>query len=1043
MNLPDFSIRRPVTTLMVCLVAILLGGIAFVQIPVDLMPEVVYPTLSVSARYEGVAPEEMETLVTRPLEEAFSSTPGVEEITSSSQEGQSSIRISFSYGTDLDEAANELRSRLDRRRAALPEEMEPPVIYKFDISQFPVMFLSVAAADMDPRELRYFVEKNIQYRLERVPGAAQVGIRGGLRREIQIQLDLQKLRALDLSVDRVVQVIRNENLNRPVGPVREGRFEVLLRTQGELTNMEQIRNLVVTTRNGVPIHLREVAAVADSHEDVRQLISVDGHPAIRLFVYKQSGANTVEVSEGIWQEIDKIHADFPGIRIDATMDSAKFIRASIGNVQGSAMVGAGLAVVILLFFLRSFTSTLIIGTAIPIAVIATFALMYFNGFTLNTVSFGGLALGVGMLVDNSIVVLENIYRQREAGKNRREAASIGSREVATAISASTLTTVAVFVPVLFLSGMSGQTFKQLAMVVSFALLCSLVVALTVVPVMASRYLPKPGARATRGPLGVFYRFAGATLDGMSAFYGRVLSWAVDHRKTVLLAGAAAFAVTAYLWPMIGVELQPEVDEGEIRLDVELEPGTRVEVTDKLMQRLAGIIGKNVPEASHIMVESGSMSWRGGGGPHTGDLRISLVEQDKRSRSSTEIATAIRPLLNIEPGMVARVRTGGGMFSRISRAGFSGEDRLSVEIRGHDLDVLGRLAEEVRARMASVRGVTGVQLSRQPGLPEMLVTVDRPKAASMGLNVADVADTLETAIGGRNASMFRQEGDEFNILVRLREEDRLDLARVGDIPLATPVGRTIPAGSIVQLRRQEGPIAITRADQQRIVTVSGAIAGRDLGSIVRDLEGPVRSIETPPGYTITFGGEYEEQQKSFRELTFAAILAIILVYMVMASQFESLRDPFIILFSIPLAGIGVATLLLATGTTFNIQGFLGLIVLVGIVVNNAIVLIDYTNLLRREEHMSVRDAVLVAGRRRLRPILMTTATTVLGLTPMSLGLGEGGELQAPLARVVIGGLTTSTLITLVFIPIIYLVLEERTERAGAPRRVPEPAPAPGD
>jgi HAE1 family hydrophobic/amphiphilic exporter-1 len=1045
-NLPQFSIRRPVTTLMLCLIAILLGAIAFIRIPVDLMPEVIYPTLSVSATYPGVAPEEMENLVTRPLEEAFAAAPGVEEITSVSMEGQSFIRVSFSFGTNLDEAANELRSRLDRRRATLPEDMEPPVIFKFDVSQFPIMFLSVAASDMDPKQLRHFVEKQVRYRLERVPGVAQFTVRGGLRREIHVKLDLKKLRSLELSVARVVEIIRQENLNRPVGPVREGRFEVLLRTQGEFDNLEQIRNLVVTTRNGIPIHLRDVATVEDAHEEERYKVSVDGQPAVRLFVYKQAGANTVRVSEGVWKEIGQIHRDYPNVRITATMDSAEFIKASVRNVQNAASLGALLAVAVLLFFLRSLASTVIIGVAIPIAVISTFALMYFNGFTLNVVSFGALALGVGMLVDNSIVVLENIFRHRQEGKSAYEAAIHGSREVATAITASTLTTVAVFVPVLFLSGMSAQTFKQLAWVVSFALLCSLIVALTVVPMLCSRFLPRLRADGRGGVFGAFSRLSAAFVEGITQAYSRALGWAVAHPKSILAFGGATMLVTVYLWPMIGVELTPEVDEGEVRVTVELEPGTHVDATHAVMERLAAIARQEVPEARHIMVESGATSpFRGGGGQHTGELRISLAPRSERERSVQQILAALRPRLQVEPGMIVRARLGGGMVSRVTRTGVAEGDRLSVEIRGHELEVLDQLARQVREAMVAVPGVVETQVSRQPGLPEMLVLVDRPKAASMGLNVYDVAETLETAIGGRRASMYRQEGDEYNILVRLQEEDRLDLAKVGQIPIATPVGRTIPAESIVRLRRQEGPIAITRADRQRIVTVSGTIAGRDLGSIVRDLEPALRQIPKPAGYEITFGGEYEEQQKAFRELMFAAILALILVYMVMASQFESLRDPFIILFSIPLAGIGVAGLLLLTGTTFNIQGFLGLIVLVGIVVNNAIVLIDYTNLLRRERAMTVREAVLTAGRRRLRPILMTTATTVLGLVPMALGMGEGAELQAPLARVVIGGLVTSTLITLVFIPVVYLLLEERTERAAVREvaRAAEPLPAPGD
>ncbi|MBI1898029.1 MAG: efflux RND transporter permease subunit [Acidobacteria bacterium] len=1031
MSLPEFSIKRPVTVLMACLIAVLLGGIAFVRLPVDLMPELVYPTISVRAEYPGVAPEEMETLIARPLEEAFSATPGVEEITSSSTEGTSQIRVSFSYGTNLDEAANELRSRLDRRRRNLPDEMEPPIIYKFDVSQFPIMFLTVSATGMDSKQLRHFVEKQIQYRLERVPGVAQFTVLGGLRRQIHVDLALDKLRSLDLPVSRIVQIVRQENLNRPIGPVREGRFEVLLRTHGEYENLDQIRSLVVTTRNRVPVYMRDVAEVEDSHEEIRQMVSVEGKPAVRLFVYKQSGTNSVTVSDAVWKEVERIHRDYPNIHIGATGDTAEFIRAAINNVKSSALLGAFLAILVLLLFLRSFSSTLIIGTAIPISVISTFALMYFAGFTLNTISFGALALGVGMLVDNAIVVLENIFRHRESGKSMQHAAVIGSREVGTAIIASTLTTVAVFVPVMFLSGVSVVTFKQLAYVVSFALFCSLIVALTIVPVLCSRFL-RPGVGGGRRipVVSALSDAAGRWQDGLAAMYGRSIGWALDHRWSVVGTALALLCGAALMVPLVGVELSPEPDEGEVRVDVELEPGTRVEVVDNIMQQLGRIVRANVPEVRNVMIQSGSTGFSRTSAQHTGEMRIRLVEHDQRRRSAKEIAAAIRPKMSIYPGMTVRTRISGGMFMRSSRTGSSGGDRLQVEVRGHDLATLEKLAQQVRTAMATIPGVPEVQVSRQPGMPEMLISVDRLKASTMGLNVSDIADAMETAIGGRRTSMYRQQGDEYDILVRLQEQDRINLSQVGQIPLATPTGETIPAQTVVQMRRQEGPVSIERADQERIITVAGTVGDRDLGSIVGELDEKLRAIPRPPGFEFKYGGEYEEQQEAFRELTFAAILAIVLVYMVMASQFESLRDPFIILFSIPLAAIGVISILVLTQTTFNMQAFLGLIMLAGIVVNNAIILIDYTNQLRRDHGYSVREAVVTAGSRRLRPVLMTTATTVLGLLPMALGVGEGSELQAPLARVVIGGLSSSTLITLILVPVVYAMFEARTEKAVA-------------
>lgn len=1042
MSLPEFSIRRPVTITMCTLIVILLGGIAFVRLPVDLMPDTVYPTISVRAEYPGVAPEEMENLVARPLEEAFSSAPGVEEITSSSTEGTANVRVSFVYGTNLDEAANELRIRLDRRRSSLPEDMEPPVMYKFDVSQYPIMFLTVAASDMDSRTLRHFTEKQIQYRLERVPGVAQFTVRGGLRREIHVDLNLEKLRALNLSVADVVQIVRQENLNRPVGPVREGRFEVLLRTQGEFQNLDQIRNLVITTRGSVPVYLRDIAIVEDSHEEVRQMVSVDGAPAVRLFVYKQSGANTVDVSDAVWKEVDRIHKDYPNVKISATGDSAEYIKAAIGNVKDSTIQGGALAVLILLVFLRSFSSMLIIGIAIPVSVIGTFAVMHMAGFTLNTVSFGGLALGVGMLVDNAIVVLESIFQQRERGLRPIEAAITGSKQVALAVTSSTLTTIAVFVPVLFLRGTSAVTFKQLAYVVTFSLFCSLAVALTLVPVLCSRFLGGVREVSRTSITGRVYHLAGDIQTWMTERYGSAIRWSLDHRMTVLAVAALLFVGTYQIMPLIGVELTPETDEGEVRADVELEPGTRVEVTDEHLQRMAKMVQEQVPEAVNIMIETGGGGFSRGSSTHMGELRIRLKPQDQRDRSAKMIANAIRPTLASQPGVVVRTRVSSGMTSRGSRSGSSGGDRLAVEIRGHDLQTLEDLAEQVRAAMSSVPGVPEVQVSRQPGMPEMLVTVDRLKAATMGLNVSNIADALETAIGGRRTSMFRQQGDEYNILVRLNERDRMNLSQVGMVPLVTVGGRTVSADSVIQLRRQEGPVSIDRADQERIIVVSGTIAERDLGSIMRDLDSRIQNINRPPNYEFKYGGEYEEQQENFRELTFAAILALILVYMVMASQFESLRDPFIILFSIPLAAIGVVAILILTQTTFNMQGFLGVIVLVGIVVNNAILLIDCTKQLQDEEGLSLRDAVITGGMRRLRPILMTTSTTVLGLIPMSLGIGEGAELQAPLARVVIGGLVTSTLITLVVIPVIYSLLEERRSPVPMPQGVAV-QPAQGD
>jgi HAE1 family hydrophobic/amphiphilic exporter-1 len=1039
MSLPKFSIRRPVTVTMVTAVAILLGAISFWQLPVDLMPDIEFPTITVVTEYPGVAPEEMETLVTRPIERSVSSAPGVEEITATSSEGQSRVQVRFGWGTNLDEAANEIRTRVDRLRQTLPEDAEPPSLFKFDVSQFPILFMAVSS-DRPPKELRQFVEDQILYRLERVPGVASADIRGGLRREIHVDLSLEKLRGYNLSIRNVVEVLRRENMNEPVGPVTEGSFELLIRTQGEFKDVTQIGNTVLAVRDGVSVYLKDVAIVEDSHEEIRDMVRVNGKPGMRLSVRKQSGSNTVEVADAVRAELEKINRDYPDLAIVPIMDQSKFIKQSIDNVRDSAIYGSILAILVLFIFLRNLRSTVIVAISIPVAVISTFGLMYFNDFTLNTMSFGGLALGVGMLVDNAIVVLENVFRHREAGRSLIDSAIEGTGEVSSAILASTLTTLAVFVPMVFLSGMSGIMFQQLAYVIAFALLSSLIVALTIIPVLCSRYLRVAEPDARRHPiLQKIVHKSGEMLEWLDLEYQKAIHWALAHRRTVAYGTVGLLAGSLLLTPLIGFELMPETDEGEVRVSLELPAGTRVETTAAASEEVEAMVLREVPEAEHVLTEVGGGGWRESS-THTASVRVQLVERSKRERSSQEIANALRPKLMRRPGVRAFARSGGGNF--MMRMGRGGEDRIAIEIRGHDLQVGNSLALQVKDIVENVPGVTDAQISRKEGMPEMVVRVDREKAASMGLNVSDLADSMRTTVGGRIASMFRQGGNEFNILVRLQEQDRQSLASVEQIPVYTPLGQTVPVASLVRMERREGPVSIARKDQERVVTVSANFDGRDLGSIMADIDAGIRSRSLPRDFAILYGGEYEEQQEAFRGLLFCFILAVLLVYMVMAAQFESLRDPLVILCSIPLAGIGVLLMLFLTNTTFNIQAFIGVIMLAGIVVNNAIVLVDYTNLLRRRDGLPLRQAVELAGRRRLRPILMTTLTTVLAMIPMAIGLGEGGEVQAPMARVVIGGLIVSTLITLLLIPTLYTTVEERSaeqeEHADERSTGPEPA-----
>ncbi len=1022
MNLAKGPINRPILTSMVFLVIITLGIISFTRLSVDLMPEITYPTISVSTSYGNVGPQEMEELVTRPIEESLAAVQGVEEITSSSSEGRSSVRVAFTWGKNLEEASNDIRDRIDRVLGRLPEDIERPSIRKFDLSAFPILIMGIAS-DLNPLDLRQIIENQVKYRLERVPGVAAVSIYGGLNREIHINLQSAKLRSLGISTNTILSVIRQENRNVPAGLFDRGNYEVLIRTQGEFQSLDEIKNTVIAVRQGSPIRIADIAIVEDSWEEIRNLIRINGRPGIRISINKQSGSNTVQVAREVLAEVDRINADIPQLTILPSIDTSKYIKQSINNVGRSAMIGGILAILILFLFLRNLSSTAIIATAIPISVIATFGLMYFGGFTLNIMTFGALALGIGMLVDSAIVVLENVYRHREEGMDAMKSSLIGATEVSAAITASTLTTLVVFFPVLFIRGMSGVMFKQMAYVVSFSLLCALVVALTLIPMLTSRFLKYTPPQHQKGEnwLHRIYATSETTFKQIETTYGRFLDWALHHRKMVWISALTLFLFSILMVRFIGVELMPQADEGEVRINLEMAVGTRLELVDEAARTVEKIVRKQVPEMKDMLTRVGGAGFRSRGG-HTAEIRVTLIPQDKRKRSSEEVANILRKSLADLPGVTIRTRAGQGLF--LLSMGSSSGDNLSVEVRGYDLDTAQRLAIQVDQAIQQVRGITDTRISRQEGSPEQIIRVDRQKAADLGLSVSDIGDALETAVGGTYASYYRESGKEYRILVRLSEQDRNDLSELLDLTVVNNRGEQVVLRNVVSSVPKEGPVSIERKDQERIITITANFTGRAMGSVFSDVRRAVRMIPVPKDFVIQFGREYEEQQQAFRELMFGLILALFLIYMVMAGQFESFKDPFVVLFSIPMALIGVVLTMILTGTIFSMQAFIGCIMLAGIVVNNAILLVDYTNQLRRNENLPMQEAIRIAGSRRLRPILMTTLTTVLGLLPLSFGLGEGGEAQAPLARVVIGGLLSSTLITLILIPVVYSIFEER-------------------
>jgi hydrophobic/amphiphilic exporter-1 (mainly G- bacteria), HAE1 family len=1030
MSIPRLAIQRPVTMFMISAVITLLGLISLTRLPVDLMPEFEQPTLNVRTSYPGVGPLEIEELITRPLEQAVSAVPGIVRVTSSSSEGNSQVQLNFEWGSDLSEAADEVRTRVDRMRGRLPEDADPPTIFKFDSNQLPVAQIGIEG-DYDPVTLREIAQNEIAPRFERVDGVAAVTVNGGVRRQIHVKLSKEKITALNLSVNNVVNTLRNENQNTPLGEIYQGNSTFLVRSQGQFQNLEDIRNVVVMTRDSVPVYMRDIAEVQDTTEQRRSFMLINGKPGVQIQVQKQSGKNTVAVAAAVRKEVERVNQEVPGIKMTVTQDNSVFIQRAINNVQEHALVGGILVVLIIFAFLRDVRSTLIVCTSIPVSVIGTFALLYFGGFTLNTMTFGGLALGIGMIVDAAIVVLENTHRHLHMGKDKMTASIDGSEEVWSAILASTLTHIAVFVPLLFLSGTASILFTQLSFVVMFSLMMSLFVAVTIVPVLCSRWLKTPDEEAaSTGIMSRFYRMSERFLERMDEAYRRAIHMALNHRPTVIGGAAALVVAAALIYPQIETELLPQTDEGEVNINAELAVGTRIERTEEALLRLQDMIKEYVPEATTVITQGGGGGnnyQQGGGSTHRGQIRVMLVPRDQRKRTNEQISIALRRQLAGLPGVVVRANPAGGnnqIMRFLSGGGNNngGSSRLQLEIRGHDLDDARRLAQDARVMMEDTPGIADVNVGREEGRPEIAVRVDRPKAAMLGMSVASVANTIQTNVAGTTAAQFRERGNEYPVVVQLREQDREAIGDVGDVLLSTPTGQVVPAKNVLLLNREAGPVQIQRKNMERMTTVNAEIEV-PLSQAVASVQSRLGQLRVPPDFSIGFGEELEEQARSFKQLQLVLILAVLLVYAVMASQYESLRDPFIIMFSVPVAAIGVVLSLLLTGTSFSMQAYIGIIMLAGIVVSNAILLVDYINTLRRRDGMPLREAVELGGRTRLRPILMTSIATMLGLVPMAIGIGEGGELQAPLARVVIGGLLTSTLVTLVLVPAVYTVFEE--------------------
>ena len=1066
-----FSVRRPIGVAVLSTVVCILGGIAVSRLPVDLLPEVDFPRISIITNYPGVGPEEIENLLTRPIERAVSTIEGVTELEGESAEGLSRVQLQFDWGSNLDSAASDVREALDRLRAELPEDAEQPAVLKFDISATPVATLGLSGGS-DPRRLRYLADEVLTRRLERLPGIASVQVNGGRLREIRVELLLPRLVALGVTADQVIEALGRDNHNVSAGDMTESGREVMVRTLGELNSVDDVGAVLVTGRAsatgadapaaganaalaqapatqapagaGRPVYVRDVADVSDAFQEIESEQWIDGQPGIVMRVAKQADANTVEVVERLEEEISLINAEYGGrARVVLIHDSGAYIESAITNVRETALYGAFLAVLVLLLFLRDLRATCVIALSIPFSVLATFALMYFADFSLNLISFGGLALGVGMLVDNAIVILENIYRRHQEGLPPAQAAVEGTREVTAAVVAGTLTTISVFAPVVFLAGFTGVFFTEMALVVVFSQITSLIVAITLVPALAARLLGLPERAPARGLLGRVARRLEGWFAALETSYLRLLRSVLASRWLTIAASCVLLAGAYRLTSAVDVELMPQTDEGVVDLDFELPVGTPVErtrtVVRTLEERIRGVVAPE--EIANIVSSAGPDNPYRPGGGHEGEVEVTLVPVSERERGSGEIIAAIRDAIADMPEIDERLRQRTTNPLQRFMRGSQGE-RLVVELRGHDLETAALLARRVEAVMKSVPGIEDVRIGREEGLEERTVQVDTARAADLGLTRVEIARTIETYVLGRVATRLRDAGDEYDVRVMLREADRARTDQLGALPIVSARG-VVPLSTVADIGARRGPSSIEREGQERVLSIVGGLGDRALSDVVADLEDALRSVERPTGFSIAVAGEAREQEDAFRGLGVGIALAILLVFAVMAVQFESLRGPLLIMSAVPFGFVGVVVTLAVTGTTFSLNAFLGCIVLVGIAVNNAIVLVDAANQLR-DEGADARAAMLEAGRRRLRPVLMTTATAVLGVLPIALAVGEGAEIQAPLARVVLGGLIVSTLITLLLVPALYglklrrakttwsgVTGARRSDRAGSP------------
>mgnify|MGYP001059100870 CR=1 FL=1 len=1006
MSISETSVKRPVAMSMVVMIIVVIGLYALTMLPIDLYPNITMPMIAVQTNYSGVSPSEIEEMVTKPIESAVARVSGIDTISSTSSQGSSMVLAQFDYGADMDVCAMETREKVDLIKGMLPTDADDPIIIKMDPSMIPIASFSVSMEGADLEKTKSFTDGEVVSALEGLSGVGSVTVSGGLEREIQVNIDPAKLLGYNLSLSSVTQAIGGDNKNLPGGDVDSGGKTMSVRTIGEFTGMEDIETLPMILPNGQTIYMRDLADVQDTYKEKTSASRLQGAECISVSIQKQSGANTVQVMQKVNAALEKLRAENPQVNIKMILDQGEIVENTIKTVAQNAIFGGLLAILIMFIFLQNIKTTLVLAASIPTSIIATFAAMYFMGITLNIVSLGGLALGVGMLVDNSIVVLENIFKWRSKGKSAKEAAIYGAKRVTGAVIASTLTTVVVFLPVAFTEGMTSIIFREMSLTVAFSQLCSLLITLMLVPMLASKLLR--GETASSPRIQKMFTPFNRGLEKVYGGYEWLLRWALSHRKRLALITVLLFIGSVCLVPMIGAEFMPTVDSGQFTIDVEMPKGTALAETDRTVKRVEEIA------QAHSGVEDVFSTVSG----DNGSINVTLKKGMKTKKPMEELRNEVS---NQVAGANITMTGSGSMMM-----GSSGSP-VNIKIKGEDYDVAAGIADQILLEMQSIDGIRDAKSSVSDTKPEVRLYLNRQNAAQYGMTNAAAASAIRAALDGQVAGQYTEDGTEYDIRVKFPDEATQTLDDLKNIKLTTPKGGVITISEIADIEQTGGPLSLTRENQKKIVSVSASLYGRSLSDAMQDIQKSINTLKLPDGYTVTTGGDYEQMTEAFSGLFLALLLSILLVYMVMAAQFESLLQPFIIMFSIPLSFIGVFLTLFLSRNTLNVTGLIGVIMLVGIVVNNAIVLLDYINQNKDDWEGSRTDLIVEAGKNRLRPILMTTLTSVLGYLPSILSFSQGSEMMKPLAWVLMGGLSVSTLLTLVFIPTFYSYVEDRTER----------------